>query len=238
MQVMRQRLVAFALPVVLAGCASLASGAPGPVLPAALQPVTAAQVSGWVSASHPGERRLLRFKWQFVDADKATAGGSGSARIAVPDSLRFDYRGPLGAGRGAAVVLGDSGLWAEPEDQFKKLVPNYALLWAMLGVVRGPSTEDVLFGLDDERITAWRYVHGIDTVDYARTKGTPSQLVADVREGGTRIGRVVTTFDDLGAPATSRLDVPAGPVRLTLRFTLVSTPSPLDPEIWHAPRDN
>ena len=238
MQGMRPRLLSLALPVVLAGCASLAGGGPGPTMPVALQPATAAQVGVWVAATQPSERRLLRFKWQFVDADKATAGGSGSARIAIPDSLRFDYRGPLGAGRGAAVVLGDSGLWAEPEAQFKKLVPNYALLWAMLGVVRGPSPQSVLFGLDDERITAWRYVHGADTVDYARTKGTPVQLVADVREGGKRIGRVVTTFDAMGVPTTSRLDVPAGPVRLTLRFTMVSTPPPLDPEIWHAPRDN
>jgi hypothetical protein len=235
---MRRHLAVLALPVVLASCASLAGGGPGPAMPTALQPVTAAQLSGWIAASQPAERRLLRFKWQFVDADKATAGGNGSARIAVPDSLRFDYRGPLGAGRGAAVVIGDSGLWAEPEEQFKKLVPNYALLWAMLGVVRSPSRQAVLFGLEDERITAWRYVHGADTVDYARTKGTPVQLVADVREGGTRIGRVVTTFDDLGAPATSRLDVPAGPVRLTLKFTMVSTPPTLAPEIWHAPRDN
>jgi hypothetical protein len=207
-------------------------------MPAALQPVTAAQVAEWVATTQPAERRLYRFKWQFADADKATAGGSGSARVAVPDSLRFDYRGPLGAGRGAAVVVGDSGLWAQPEEQFKKLVPNYALLWAMFGVARAPSAEAVLSGLDDDRITAWRYVDGADTVDFARTKGSSVQLVVDVREGGTRIGHVVTTFDAQGFPATARLDVPAGPKRLTLRFTLVSTPAPFDPELWHAPSDN
>ncbi len=34
--------------------------------------------------------------------------GRGTARIVPPDSLRFDYAGPLGFGSGAAVVIGDS----------------------------------------------------------------------------------------------------------------------------------
>lgn len=232
---MRSNLFQVVWWLALAGCGA---SRPGPVVPVALQPVSAAQVAGWVAATRPTDRQLLRFKWQFLDERDATAGGSGSAQIAIPDSLRFDYRGPLGAGRGAAAVLGDSALWAEPEDQVKKLVPNYPLLWAMLGVARSPSSRDSLTGLDDERITAWRYVNGVDTVDYARSKGAPVQLMADVREGRKRIGRVVTTFDAKGHPVQSRLDVPSGPVRLTLRFTMITTPQPFDPEIWHAPRDN
>jgi hypothetical protein len=232
---MRSTLFHGVLPLAIAGCAA---GRPGPVVPMALQPVSAAQVAGWVASTRPTDRQLLRFKWQFLDEKDATAGGSGSAQIAIPDSLRFDYRGPLGAGRGAAAVLGDSALWAEPEDQVKKLVPNYPLLWAMLGVARAPSSSDSLTGLDNEAITAWRYVDGADTVDYARSKGAPVQLMADVREGRKRIGRVVTSFDAQGHPVQSRLDVPSGPVRLTLRFTLVTTPKPFDPEIWHAPHDN
>ena len=231
---MRRDPLWLSLLLALAGCAG---GTPGPVMPVALQPVSAVQVRGWVSATRPSERRLLRFKWQLLDERDATAGGSGSAQIAIPDSLRFDYRGPLGAGRGAAAVVGDSARWAEPEDQVKKLVPNYPLLWAMLGVARGPSAHAVLTGLEDDHITAWRYVDGADTVDYARSKGTPVQLVADVRHGNEHIGRVVTTFDPQGRPAKSRLDVPSGPVRLTLTFTLVATPKPFDLEIWHAPRD-
>ena len=232
---MRPALYSLAIPLLFAACAG---AMPGPVMPVALQPVTAAQLRGWVASTRPADRRLLRFKWQFLDERGATAGGSGSAQIAIPDSLRFDYRGPLGAGRGAAAVVRDSALWAEPEDQVKKLVPNYPLLWAMLGVAQAPGAQDMLSGFDDERLTAWRYVHGADTVDYARSKGSPGQLVADVREGGKRIGRVVTTFDAQGHPARSRLDVPSGPVRLNLTFTVVSTPKPFDPEIWRAPRDN
>ncbi|MEP6590539.1 MAG: hypothetical protein ABJC19_05090 [Gemmatimonadota bacterium] len=232
---MRQLMLPFAPMVLLGACAG---GLPGPVVPVALQPVDAGRVHAWNAPMHPTERRLLRFKWQFLDERGATAGGSGSAQIAAPDSLRFDYRGPLGSGRGAAVVVDDSALWAQPEDQVKKLVPNYPLLWAMLGVTRAPQRGDVLSGIDNAELTAWRYVHGADTVDYARSKGKSPQLVADVREGGKRVGRVVTTFDAQGHPIKSQLDVPSGPVRLTLKFTLVSLPKSFDPEIWHAPRDN
>ncbi|MES2123807.1 MAG: hypothetical protein V4503_03870 [Gemmatimonadota bacterium] len=232
---MRTFLLSLAPLALVTGCAG---GLPGPVIPVALHPVDAAQVREWNALTQPTGRRLMRFKWQFLDERGATAGGSGSAQIAAPDSLRFDYRGPLGSGRGAAAVVGDSALWADPEDQVKKLVPNYPLLWALLGVTRAPHPADVLTGIDDPQLTAWRYINGADTVDYARSKGKPVQLVADVREGGKRIGRVVTTFDADGVPTRSQLDVPSGPVRLTLKFTRVSTPQPFDPEIWREPRDN
>lgn len=232
---MRTPLLPFALILAIAGCAG---GLPGPVVPVALGPVQAGQVREWNAVTRPTGRLLMRFKWQFLDERGATAGGSGSAQIAAPDSLRFDYRGPLGSGRGAAAVVGDSALWADPEDQVEKLVPNYPLLWALLGVSRAPHATDVLTGIDDPQITAWRYVNGADTVDYARSKGKPVQLVADVREGGKRVGRVVTTFDAEGVPIKSQLDVPSGPVRLTLKFTRVSVPQPFDPEIWREPRDN
>ncbi|MES2306416.1 MAG: hypothetical protein V4558_12950 [Gemmatimonadota bacterium] len=232
---MRETRFLLAGAVLISGCAT---AMPGPVIPVALQPVTAAQVQGWVQSTKVTERRLIRFGWQFHNPREGTVGGKGSVQIAVPDSLRFDYRGTLGMGRGAAVVIGDSAHWAQPEDQFKKLVPNYSLLWAMLGVARDPKSGDQLAGLDNETITAWRYVDGADTVEYARTKLAPMQLVADVREGGKRIGRVVTTFNEQGQPVKSQLDVPAGQARLTLKFTLFSTPKPFDPEIWHAPIDN
>lgn len=235
MRPMRKRRFLPAAAALLAGCAT---AMPGPVMPIALQPVTAAQVQGWAKSTSMTERRLIRFGWQFHNQREGTVGGRGSVQIAVPDSLRFDYRGTLGIGRGAAVVIGDSAHWAQPEDQFKKLVPNYSLLWAMLGVARGPKRGAELSGLETEALTAWRYVNGADTVEYARTKVAPIQLVADVREAGKRVGRVVTTFDAQGQPIKAQLDIPSGGARLTLKFSLFSTPKPFDPEIWHAPVDN
>ena len=68
----------------------------------------------------------------------------GSARVAPPDSLRFDVAGPFGAGAAAAAVIGDQPLWAEPPDAVKKLVPNYPLMWAMFGIARQPEARNQL----------------------------------------------------------------------------------------------
>ena len=70
---------------------------------------------------------------------KSSAGGRGSARIAPPDSLRFDVAGPFGSGAASAAVVGERPLWAEPPDAIDKLVPNYPLMWAMFGVARLPA---------------------------------------------------------------------------------------------------
>lgn len=178
----------------------------------------------------------MRFSWRFLD-EKGTASGRGSAQIAPPDSLRFDFRGPLGSGRGAAAVVGDSALWAEPEDQVQRLVPSYPILWAILGQGRYPLAGDQVSGLETERVRAWRYVNGVDTVDYVLTLAGKRQLVADVREGPRRIGRVVTTFDADGWPLTARLDVPSGPARLDLTFTERTRMDAIPSDRWIAPVD-
>src|SRR5207245_2087806 len=79
----------------------------------------------------------LRFQFRY-EGRRRRWGGRGTARVAPPDSLRFDYAGALGLGVGAAVVVGDSALWADPEENFRSLVPAVRMLWAALGVVRPP----------------------------------------------------------------------------------------------------
>ena len=59
------------------------------------------------------------------------------------DSLRFDFAGPLGAGRGAAFVVGDSLQWVQGEEGLQKLVPSYPLLWAIMGLPRLPAFTEV-----------------------------------------------------------------------------------------------
>src|ERR671925_1659626 len=99
---------ALLLYVVLAvsGC----HAAPGAVVPEGATPVNREQVNVWVSQTIPPGHRLHRFKWLFQD-ERSSAGGRGSARIAPPDSLRFDVAGPFGSGASAAAVVGDSALW-------------------------------------------------------------------------------------------------------------------------------
>src|ERR671929_1105626 len=133
------------LALTLAGCKS----APGAVVPAGAAPVSREQVGQWVAATLPREHRLHRFKWLFQD-ERSSAGGRGSARVAPPDSLRFDVAGPFGSNPAAAAVVGDRPLWTEPPDAIRKLVPNYPLMWAMFGVAEMPGDGAELRGFSGD----------------------------------------------------------------------------------------
>lgn len=217
------------LVLVLAGCHS----APGAVVPADAQPLSSAEVAQWVAATVPKDHRIHKFKWLFRD-EKSSAGGRGSARIAPPDSMRFDVAGPFGSGASSAAVVGETPLWMEPPDAIKKMVPNYPLMWAMFGVARMPAAGAEVRGLHDERMTAWQYAEGSDTIAYVRTPGRPERMVTTVRRAGELLGRAETTLDSLGAPVSARLTVPSVPARLDLTF-LSHTRADFAPDIW-APR--
>jgi len=204
--------------------------APGPVVPEAAQPVGRAQVAEWVAATVPAGSRLYRFKWLFQD-ERGSAGGRGSARIAPPDSLRFDVAGPFGSGAASAVVVGDHAVWTEPSDAIARLVPNYPLMWAMFGVARMPPEGVELRGLSRDSITAWQYAGATDTVQYARTAGDPVRFVAVVRQAGKLIGRAETTLQPDGIPIKARLTVPSAPAKLDLTF-LSTTRATFAPDIW------
>ena len=214
------------LVLLLLGCRS----EPGALVPVAAQPVSAEQVATWVAETVPRERRLHKFKWLFRD-ENSSAGGRGSARIAPPDSLRFDVAGPFGSGAASAAVVGERPLWVEPPDAIQKMVPNYPLMWAMFGVARLPDHGAALRGLVDGDVTAWQYATGTDTTEYVRTAGKPTKLVAEVRQAGKVIGRAEATLDSTGAPLTSRLTVPSAPARLDLTFSS-TTQADFAPEIW------
>ena len=208
------------------GCRS----APEPVLPAGAKPVEHAQVLQWVDSTRPSGQRLYRFKWLFRD-ERGSAGGRGSARIAPPDSLRFDVAGPFGSGAASAVVFGEHPAWMNPPDAIAKLVPNYPLMWAMFGVAREPSEQADLRGLVDGHVSAWQYAGSTDTIVYARTSGEPNRLVTEVRQSGALVGRAETTFNPDGTPAKSRLTVPSAPAQLDITF-LSTERSSFAPEIW------
>jgi hypothetical protein len=208
------------------GCRS----APGAVVPAAAEPVSAGQVAEWVASTVPSDHLLHRFKWLFKD-ERASAGGRGSARVAPPDSLRFDVAGPFGSGAASAVVVGDRALWTEPPDAIAKMVPNYPLMWAMFGVARMPHEGAKLRGLSRGATTAWQYAGQSDTIEYARTAGNPVRLVAVVRQNGELIGRAETELDSNGTPLKSRLTVPSAPAQLDLTFLSTKRDS-FAPDIW------
>lgn len=221
------RRTASYLAVALAACAP---GTPGVVVPADAPLASASAVQGWVAPTMPSGHQVLRFRWQIQD-DRGAAGGRGSARIAGPDSVRLDVVGPLGAGRGAAVVVGDSAEWTDPPDVIRRLVPSYPLMWAMFGVMRLPPGGAVARGVADSSGVSWQWNAGPDTVRY-QWRQADRHLVAEARRAGRLIGRVDTDLEESRHPARSRLVAPDAPARLNLTFSESRPSDAFTPDLW------
>lgn len=176
--------------------------------------------------------------------------GRGTARIVAPDSLRFDYVGPLGMGSGAAVVIGDSVAWADPEKNFRSLVPAIPMLWAALGMTQPPASDAAVFGtrLDStgsaasgptsRRRNAWRFAQVEDTLDYVVTDsaGRESMLEAEWRRRGKVVARSRSQLDSLGRAANARVDFPEAPARFELTVVGVDTAAVIPPALWRSRR--
>jgi hypothetical protein len=216
----------------LVGCAS---AFPSAAMPAALAPMPVADARTWAASTRPPGHLTLRFHWHLIA--EGGSGGRGTVLIAPPDSLRLDFRGPVGFGSGAAGVIGDSAIWAEPEDQVQKFVPSYPLLWAMVGIARPPAGTWTIEGRRDASTTAWRYTRGADRVDYLFRRGTSTILEAYVRQDGRPLGHVVTVFDVDGRLARSRLDVLTTQARLEITFDKETRQIPFNRDSWLAPHN-
>lgn len=220
------------LGLAVVACTSAGVGkVPPSVIPVDVEPMTSDQVRAIVAATVPSENQRLRLKFKFRDK-KGQVGGSGGVSIAAPDSLRLDMRGPLGMGKGAAMVVGDSAVWISGADVIERIVPDYRLFWGMLGVARQPPDSAGLRGRVVADTTSWEYGIGADTVEYQR-RGAAS-FTTLVRRNGKVLGRAVTQFVD-GAPKSSQLLVPGAPARLDITFTEVTRPATLKPDIWVRP---
>jgi len=222
------------VPVLLVTAACSGGLAPLP-LPTGMAPATLAEATRWADSTRPADNRDLRFRWTFQDQHGSSVGGRGRARLALPDSIRFDAAGALGVGHAAAFVIGDSALWADPEKDVQKLVPNYPLFWAMLGIARPPASGGSVRHFGDGTIAAWQFALGQDTVEYVREFGAVSRLIAEVRQGGTRVGRVETKIGPDGLPTKSRLIVAHPPSKLELTFYQNAKARPFAPDTWTRP---
>lgn len=217
--------------LLLGGCAG---GRLGPILPTGMVPAEVSAGRAWAEATRAQENRLVRFRFQFRD-DLGAAGGRGSIRLTPGDSLRFDVIGALGVGRGSAFVLGDTAIWVEPEEDIRKMVPNYPLLWAMLGMVRPPEPGASVRQFRDQRVEAWQFAVGPDTVEYVRSGAPAGRLIAEVRQGGQHVGRVETVFGADGVPVSARLVVPSVPARLDITIISSVMGTAFDPDTWDRP---
>jgi len=228
------RLKALSYIAAIAACALLAGCPPhmAPLVAVALAPADRAQALLWTRRSLPGRDTAIRFRFRY-EARHRRWGGRGTARVAPPDSLRFDYVGPLGLGAGAAVVVGDSAVWADPEENFRALVPAVRMLWAGLGVVRPPQAGASVAGGEFPPRTIWRFVEGSDTLDYVATDGAPRTLEAEWRREGKLLARSRTEL--AGAqPIKARIDFPEGPARFELTVVGVDTTVVFAPSLWRS----
>src|SRR3989441_9113866 len=136
-----------------------------------LAPASRDSATAWASATLRTTPTLIRFRWRYQD-ERVKYAGRGTARIAPRESLRFDYVGPLGLGSGAAVVIGDSVAWADPEKNFRSLVPAVRMLWAAFSMVRPPAPDAAVLGarLADSttarRRRIWRVAPAPGTPDF------------------------------------------------------------------------
>ncbi len=181
----------------------------------------------WSRATLPTHYTAIRFRWKYQD-DQKRWGGRGQARLAPPDSLRFDYVGPLGFGAGAAAIVADSTIWADPEKNFRSLVPAVRMLWAALGIARPPAPDALVFGSGraDSSVRLWRFAQDGDTLDYRDTRGGARVLEAEWRREGKVLARSRTEFDAQRMPARARMDFPEERARFEL--TVVSGLGALD----------
>jgi len=221
----------------IAACALVAAcgGRLAPLVAVALTPADRSQAVAWTERTVPGHDTAIRFRFQFRD-DRRRWGGRGTVRVAPPDSMRFDYSGPLGLGSGAAVVVGDSAVWADPAENFHQLVPGIPMLWAALGIVRPPGAEAHVDSASTPPRTIWRFVQGGDTLDYVATDGAVRLLEAEWRRQGKVLARSQTEFDARAFPARARIVFPEAPARFEFTVVSVDTAAAFAPALWHSRR--
>ena len=230
------------------GACALLTACPGPrklspLVPIALAPISRDSARAWTQTTLPRTPTLIRFRWRYQD-ERVKYAGRGTARIAPSDSLRFDYAGPLGLGSGAAVLIGDSVLWADPADNFRSLVPAVPMLWAAFAIVRPPAGDADVLGaqlvdsLSPRRRVIWRFAQPVDTLEYVVTDsaGRRSIVEAEWRRRVERVARSRTQLDSLGRPVSARVDFPEAGARFELTVVSIDTAAVIGPAVWRSRR--
>jgi hypothetical protein len=209
---------------------------PGGLEPVGLQTLDRATASRWASQLRPTQATRYSLRWTY-STQLGSARGRASVRVAPPDSLRFDYRGPFGRS-GAAVVVGDSVVWSEPEEDVERLIPAAPLFWAALGVARRPPPGAQLFGTESDTRRIWQYVSGGDTLTYVVTGEPPYRLQAEMRSYDMVLGLVELEYDDsTHVPTAATMTFPESTSIIALSVEDRETVTSFDPDTWKRPQD-
>jgi hypothetical protein len=191
-------------------------------------------VSAWLAPYRPTGPLRYDLKWRFVNQKGSTAGRA-VVRVAPPDTMRFDYRGPFGRS-GAALVVGDSVLWAVPEKDTRDLLPAAPLFWAALGMPRPPPADAALFGRTQQGEHVWRYVAASDTMDFVEAGAGVAQLLMEVRREGRIAASLQLTFrPGTRVPGETRVRFPQDGSALIFTIEGIQHVAPFDPSTWRRP---
>jgi len=220
-------LVALVL-AVTPGCGS----GPGTIAPAGLQPGDRGTIAGWTGAFTPSNLRQYDIRpWRFRN-ERGAAAGRATLRIAPPDSLRFDYRGPFRR-QGRAALVGDSTLWVEPEEEFGGLVGSAPLFWAAVGIPLPPPDGRPVLLLERADVRAWQYAVGTDTLSFVIRGVPPRRILAEVRRDGRTVSRADVQLDPVtGFVANSKIDFPGQVSRFEFTIERVDTMATFPTSIW------
>ncbi|GIW51047.1 MAG: hypothetical protein KatS3mg081_0402 [Gemmatimonadales bacterium] len=206
---------------------------PARIAPSGLEPTEAELVRQWLSSYLPDSARRYELRWRFHTPRGSTAGRA-AVRVSPPDSLRFDYRGPFGRS-GAAVVVGDSALWAEPEEETGELIPVAPLFWAGLGLPPAPPEGALVFAREGSSGRAWRYVLNGDTLDFVEVGRAPERLLSQLLRGRILATAAVRFQPGNRLPIEGEISFP--PEGALFRFTVeaIESVASFDPSIWRRP---
>ena len=204
------------------------------IAPSGLAAAARDSVAAWLATYHPTGPVRYDVRWRFVNQKGSTAGRA-AIRIAPPDTLRFDYRGPFGRS-GAAVIVADSALWVVPERDTRELLPAAPVFWAALGMPQPPPQDARLSGRGAAEGRAWRYVSEADTMDFVEVGPGPAQLLSEVRRNGKIVASTEVRFRPGGrSPLESRVRFPQDGSALLLTVERVESVDAFDPGTWRRP---
>ncbi len=225
----RYHLALAVLSLALPGCSAHLTS----IAPTGLIPVAGESLRSWLVAYQPQGRVRYDLRWRFVNPKGATAGRA-VVRIAPPDSLRFDYRGPFGRS-GAAMIVGDSARWVVPEKEAGDLVPVAPLFWAALAIPR-PPPEHATISARSQPGRAWRYVVGPDTMDFVEVGSGPQRLLIEVRRQAEMVASAeVKLKAGTREPVESRIRFPQEGAALILTVVRSAYVAAFDEDTWRRP---
>jgi hypothetical protein len=204
------------------------------IAPAGLEAVLRDSVDAWLTPYRPAGALRYDLKWRFVNQKGSTAGRA-AVRVAPPDTMRFDYRGPFGRS-GAAVIVGDSVLWAVPEKDTRDLLPAAPLFWAALGLPQPPPAGAALFGRTDRAEHAWRYATLRDTMDFVEAGPGPERLLMEVRRRSRIVASLQLTLQPgTHVPRETRMRFPEDGSALIFTVEGITHVAPFEPSTWLHP---